>query len=309
MFLQTILTNAMLSSNTLARTVGRVVYNNADKILLGAGIGFIVGGTVSAALETTQLSDIFEDHKRCLAEAKEKTENRGKEIAIVYRDTAIDLLKAYGPCVLLTGLGIGCILGSHYILTSRYTALTAAYAVLDKSFDDYRGRVRDAVGAEKEYDIYNDVNEIEVTELNEKGKTKTHKEKLYNGSNSPYSWIFDESNPNWQKDPSLNEMFLEQRQEWFNRRLDKNGIVTLAEVLFELDLVQSKEDLPTWAFNMVWTKSNPDGDGYIDFGHRASMEFMSHREPSVWLNFNCDGILSKLRKEKNPMLAIQNGAA
>ena len=38
-----ILAKAMLSSNVLVRSAGTAVHDNADKILLGAGIGFIVG--------------------------------------------------------------------------------------------------------------------------------------------------------------------------------------------------------------------------------------------------------------------------
>ena len=304
MLFNSLLTSAMLSSNVLTHTIGSVLYKNADKILLGAGISMICGGTVSAIMTTTKLPDIHYDHQRCLEKAKEAPEDiRKKEVFKVYRDTVVDTLKAYGPCILLTGLGIGCIMGSHYILTSRYAALSVAYATLDKSFGEYRDRVRDVVGKEKEYDIYNNASEIEVCngEVDKKGNPITHKEKVYNGSKDPYSFIFDESNPNWKKDAELNVMFLEQRQEWLNRRLDSAGVVTLAEVLYELNIFENKKDIPSYAFDMVWVKDNPDGDGYIDFGHRANMDFMSHREPSVWLNFNCDGLLRKVRKEKNPV--------
>ncbi len=305
--LGSILTNAILSSNAVTHAIGSVLYKNADKILLGVGISAVCSGTVSAILTTTKIGDIREDHRRCLAEAKEAPEDiKKKEIFKVYRDTAIDTIKSYGPCILLTGIGIACIMGSHYILSSRYAALSVAYAALDQSFGEYRDRVRNVVGKEKEYDIYNGAEEIEIGEIDEKGKVKTRKEKVYNGSHNPYSFIFDESNPNWQKDAELNEIFLEQRQEWLNRRLDKSGVVTLAEVLYELNIFENKKDIPSYAFDMVWVKDNPDGDGYIDFGHRACMDFMSHREPSVWLNFNCDGLLRKIRKEKLPIAATAN---
>ena len=303
MLAQTLLTNAILSSNTLTHAVGSVLYKNLDKILLGVGITSICGGTVSAILTTTKIPDLYNDHKRCLAEAKAAPEEtRKKEVFKVYRDTAIDTLKAYGPCILLTGIGIGCIMGSHYILTARYTALSVAYATLDQSFKDYRGRVRDVIGKEKEYDVYNNASEVEVwdgNEVDKKGNPVTHKEKTYTGSKDPYSFLFDEANPNWKKEPGLNKMFLEQRQEWLNRRLDAAGVVTLAEVLYELDLFENKRDIPSYAYDMVWVKDNPDGDGYIDFGHRNCMDFMADRENSVWLNFNCDGLLRKIRKEKD----------
>ena len=311
MLLNNLLTSAMLSSNVLTHTIGSVLYKNADKILLGAGISMICGGTVSAIMTTTKLPDIHYDHQRCLEKAKEAPEDvRKKEVFKVYKDTVIDTLKAYGPCILLTGLGIGCIMGSHYILTSRYAALSIAYATLDKSFGEYRDRVRDVVGKEKEYDIYNNAYEVEAWDsekdgVDKKGNPIMHKEKHYGGSKSPYAFLFDESNPNWKKEEGLNVMFLEQRQEWLNRRLDTAGVVTLAEVLYELNFFDSKKDIPSYAFDMVWVKDNPDGDGYIDFGHRGSMDFMSNRERSVWLNFNCDGLLRKVRKEKNPVALTQ----
>ncbi|MBO7450442.1 MAG: hypothetical protein J6U54_08730 [Clostridiales bacterium] len=316
-----IIANAMLSSNAVVNTVGSTLYKNADKILLGFGIGSVCAGTVSAIMTTTKIKDVIEDHERCMAQALEgPEEGRGKRKFEVYKDTAIDLIKAYGPCVLLTSIGIASIMGSHYILSSRYATLSVAYAAMDQSFKEYRNRVKDVVGAEKEYDIYNNAYEVEEWDsekdgVDKKGNPITRKEKYYNGSKSPYSFLFCEqglgnyANPNFQKDdPQANIMFLEQRQEWLNRKLDHKKIVTLAEVLYDLGFVEDGDDIPTYAFQMVWDKNNPNGDQYIDLGHRYCMPFMAGNQDEVWLNFNCDGLLSKIRKEKDPILKTEKGS-
>jgi hypothetical protein len=313
--------NAMLSSNEVVSTVGKVLYKNADKILLGFGIGSICAGTVSAIMTTTKIKDVVADHERCMAEALEgPEEGKGKRKLLVYKDTAVDVLKAYGPCILLTGIGIASIMGSHYILSSRYAALSVAYAAMDQSFKDYRSRVKDVVGEEKEYDIYNNAYEVEEWDsdkdsVDKKGNPITRKEKYYKGAKNPYSFLFGQfglgntANSNFQKDdPRANIMFLEQRQEWLNRRLTSKKIVTLAEVLIDLGIAEDGSDIPTYAYQMVWDINNPNGDQYIDFGHRACMPFMAGNQDEVWLNFNCDGLLSKVRKEKDPVLKAEKGS-
>ena len=139
--IETLVARAVLSSNTIANSVGKAVYKNADKLLLGAGTTLIVGGTVSACLKTETIKSIKAKHQAKIAKIDEEIEDqkeRGKAKWAVYKDTAIESLKTFGPCVLLTGTGICAIMGSHAILSRRYASLQVAYTMLDKSFNDYR---------------------------------------------------------------------------------------------------------------------------------------------------------------------------
>lgn len=296
---------AMFSSNVLASNIGRGLYKNADKILLGVGTGMIVGGTVSACVKTKTIKQIKADHQAKLAKIDaeiEDSKERGKAKFAVYKSTAIEYLKTFGPCVALTGTGITCILGSHYILSRRYASLQVAYSLLDKSFTDYRDRVKDAVGKKKEYELFNNISEEEIVETDENGKTKKVKVKRKKGANSPYVFIFDEiNNPNWKKDPALNKSFLETRQWYANDLLRRKGIVTLAEILWDLDFFETMRDIPSYAFEMVWEYGG-SGDDEIVFGYQEDEGFMAGEDPDVVLNFNCDGLLRKVRGESLPIL-------
>ena len=222
----------------------------------------------------------------------------------MYKNTTLDIIMAFGPCVLLTGTGIAAILGSHYILSRRYASLQVAYSMLDNSYREYRDRVREAVGKKKEYELFSNQSEIEAIEDDGNGKMKKTKKKLKKGSGNPYCFIFDESNPNWQKNPALNRQFLEQRQWYANDLLHHKKVVTLAEILFSMDFFSDMREIPTYCYEMVW-EDGGCGDNEIIFGFQDDEGFMEGHDPSVMLNFNCDGMLRKIRKEPMPILKTQ----
>lgn len=295
MFVENILRSAMLSSNHIMRGAGTVIHDNADKILLGVGISCIVGGTVSAVVSSKNIANIIENHKKAVEQANyiEDKKERGQAKITVYKDTAIEMLMTFGPCVLLTGTGIACIIGSHHILTQRLASCQAAYAMLDTSFREYRERVKATVGAEKENDIFNNTSEVEVEVKDEKGKTKKTKQKVKAGPKSPYSYLFDEANANWQKQGTANRDYLLQRQWWCNDQLNRWGEISLAEVLMNVDAYDYRSDVPALYFDIIWKK----GD-YVDFGLEDNKDFMDGVEKSTWLHFNPSGFRKKVRQMK-----------
>lgn len=308
--LETIVTRALFSSNVIANSVGKAVYKNADKILLTTGVGLVSGGLVTACLKSETLKSIKEGHMERLealnAKEFESDKERGKAKVEVYKDTVITTLKTFGPCVLLTGTGIACIIGAHSVLSRRYASLQVAYTMLDQSFNDYRSRVKDAVGAKKEYELFNNITEEEIVETDENGKTVKKKVKNKKGANSPYTFIFDEANPNWNKDPKLNKTFLESRQWYANDLLHRKKIVTLAEILYSMDFFDDMRDIPSYCFEMIWQEGGT-GDDEIIFGYQEDEGFMNGEDPSVVLNFNCDGLLRKVRNETTPILGTAKG--
>lgn len=311
MLFGTLLTRAMLSSNMVANTIGKTLYKNADKILLATGTGLIVGGTVSACVKTTTIKQIKENHRLKIEKINNEIEDkkeRGKAKWGVYRDTAIDYLKTFGPCVLLTGTGITCILGSHAILSRRYASLQVAYSLLDKSFSDYRERVKEKIGAKEERMLFDNVEEHKIVEMNEDGTTTERTERIKKGSGNPYCFIFDESNPNWKKDPILNKTFLESREWYANDLLRRRKMVTLAEILWDMDFFDDMRDIPSYCFEMVW-QIGDTGDNEIVFGYQEDEGFMAGEDPNVVLNFNCDGLLRKVRKEDYPILKTAKPSA
>ena len=144
----------------------------------------------------------------------------------------------------------------------------------------------------------------DIYEEGEDGKVKEHKEEVvaFGPSASPYSVCFDDSNPNWVSDRSANMTWLLQKQEYINRIMLPNkpdGVLTLNEVLEELGFPRTKEgQYVGWEYKPDPEKSL--GDGMIDFGLSEALfddEIELARterrnpEPSIWLDFNVDGMI------------------
>jgi hypothetical protein len=171
------------------------------------------------------------------------------------------------------------------VLEKRNASLSAAYSALTLSYNEYRKRVMDQYGNEKELDIYHAAKD---ETLKEDGMTIKIKRADPNNW-SPYAKFFDESNQNWKRNSELNRMFVQCQQTWANDVLKGRGHIFLNEVYDMLGFPR------TQAGQMVgWVWGN--GDDFIDFGlyEAASSQFINGWEQSIILDFNVDGEIHQL---------------
>lgn len=291
--------------------VGFQIKKHSPEILVVGGVIGVVGSTILACRATTKVSAVLDKAKEeietihTVAESPEfaeeyTAEDSKKDLTIVYAKTGLQVAKLYAPAVVLGALSITSILASNNILRKRNVALAAAYAAVDKSFKEYRGRVverfGEAVDRELKYNIK--AQEVEETVVDEKtGKEKKVKKTVevvgdYNAG--PYAKFFDESCRPWEKDPELNLMFLRAEQNWANDRLKARGFLYLNEVYERLDID------PTMAGQHAGWVYAPDieghdGDDFVDFGiydvyRKTSRNFVNGIEPVVVLDFNAGDI-------------------
>ena len=291
--------------------MGFAIKKHSPEILVVGGVIGVVGSTILACRATTKVSEVLDKAKEeietihTVAESPEfaeeyTAEDSKKDLTIVYAKTGLKVAKLYAPAVVLGALSITSILASNNILRKRNVALAAAYAAVDKSFKEYRGRVIDrfgeAVDRELKYDIK--AQEIEETVVDEKtGKEKKAKktvEVVGDHLAGPYAKFFDESCRPWEKDPELNLMFLRAEQNWANDRLKARGFLYLNEVYERLDID------PTMAGQHAgWVYApdieDHDGDDFVDFGiydtyRKGARNFVNGLEPVVVLDFNAGDI-------------------
>lgn len=285
-------------SSTIARTALKTSKVSPQVLFISGIVG--MGATVVLACRATlKVEEVLEKTEKALIDVKEVqsgsrdigkesyTDNDAKkDTATIYIHAVLDLSKLYGPAIIVGVLSVSALAGSHNLLTKRNASLVAAYGALEKAFDGYRGRVREAYGEKREQEIYHDVLPCEIEDP-ETGKKKT--QKLANGG-SPYSKLFDEFNVNWEATPEYNFLFLKLRQSQFNQRLQAKGHLFLNEVYDDLGIERTKEGAV-----VGWIKGN--GDDYVDLGifnreHEEQMhEFMVGREKAIWLDFNVDGLI------------------
>lgn len=286
------------------------VKKHSPEILIFIGIGGVITSTVMACKATTKIETILkESHEKidAIHAAKEATkvedveytpEDEKRDLAIVYIQTGVKLAKIYAPSVILGVLSISSILASHDILRKRNVAIGAAYAAIDKSFKEYRGRVierfGEAVDRELKYNIK--AEKIEETIVDpETGKEKKIKKTVEVADDiigySPYAKFFDESSSCYEKDPETNLFFLRAEQSYANDRLRARGYLTLNEVYERLGIPTTRAgQIVGW----VYDPENPNGDNYVDFGiydiyRERNRDFVNGYERSILLDFNVDG--------------------
>jgi hypothetical protein len=291
--------------------IGFKFKKHSPEILVVAGVVGIVASTVMACKAPTKVSEIVDESKQTIDAIHDALENEkqtaegevytqedaNKDMAIVYTQTGLKFAKLYGPSVILGVASIACIIGSHRILRKRNVALAAAFATVDKSFKEYRGRLIDRFGNELDRELRFNIKakEIEETVVDENGNetvvTKTVEVVDPNVAHSLYSVIYCEGCTGHTKSPELNKVFLIQQQNYANDKLRLNHIVTLNEVYDMLGVPRTAYgQIAGW----VWTEDGTAGDNYIDFGifdrnNPKACDFVNGYERSIVLDFNCIG--------------------
>ena len=232
-----------------------------------------------------------------LLESGRYTEKDGKkDLTAVYTQTGVKLVKLYAPAVVVSGLGIASILASYKILNTRNVALSAAYTVVDKSFKDYRKRVKERFGDKVDHELRHNLKSemIEVTTVDEDGNERVELKEINTAvidENSDYAIFFDESSKYWERDAEYNKMFVKQVERAANRKLKQQGHLYLNEVY---KMLGAKETRAGQIVGWVYDEKNPIGDNKVDFGiydvhNEAKRNFVNGFEQSILLDFNVDG--------------------
>lgn len=300
----------MKNKNEIVKSVSGVVNKSVMKlkkhspeILIVAGIAGTVVSAVVACKATTKVNKIVEDTKNDIekvhtavdtgiTEAGESysVEDSKKDLTIIYAQTGIKFAKLYAPAVILGTLSITSILASNNILRKRNVALGAAYAAIDTSFKEYRGRVIERFGEQVDTELKYGIKAKKFEEVEvdpETGKEKKVKKTVMVADpnlQSDYAVYFDSKSRNFETNFDYNRMFLKAQQQFANDKLQTRGHLFLNEVLDDLDLPR------TSAGQIVgWTKDGPDG--YVNFRilevERETED--GRHEPALLLDFNVEG--------------------
>ena len=278
------------SVKTLSFKGAALVQKYAPEILTGLGVIGVATSTVLIAKQTLKLEETVDKAELRLLAAKNVKEEGGDSLAVVkaYLANTGDIVKLYGAPVSLALASIASILAAHGIMRRRNAALVAAYGVLETAFANYRERVREVVGEEREKELYYGVRE--VTEVSESGKKKITKNGAQ-GPLSPYALLFDESNKYWEPEAGTNKTFLLIKQQHFNDMLFMRGHLFLNDVHRALGFPETKAGQA-----VGWVYDSERGDGFVDLGiyvpeSDVKRDFINGWEPNIWLNPNVDGVI------------------
>lgn len=295
-------TEIMKSVNGVASKTIMKLKKHSPEILVVAGIAGTVVSAVLACKATTKVAEILDETKGTLDTIHEgmktgaingqeyTTEDGKKDTVVVYAQTGMKLAKLYGPAIILGTLSITSILASNNILRKRNVALGAAYAAIDKSFKEYRGRVIERFGEQVDTELKYGIKAKKFEEIEvdpETGKEKKVKKTVMVADpnlQSDYAVYFDSKSRNYETNPDYNRMFLKAQQAFENDKLQTRGHLFLNEVLDDLDLPR----IPAGQI-VGWTKDGPDG--YVNFRivevERETED--GRHEPALLLDFNVEG--------------------
>lgn len=282
----------------VTRSVAKKVFvakKNSPHIFFVGGVAGVFVSTVLACRATLHLEDALDEIKTDIDSVKAmgKSETRNpdyteeayyKDLGFVYGKAGGKLTKLYGPSAVIGFASIAALTGSHVQMTRRNAYLGAAFAALSKAYDEYRVRVIEELGPEREYEIYSGIEEGTLEVDGKKSKVPV----ISKGGTSPsiYARSFNASNPNWRKNADYNRMYLSAQEKYANDRLRARGYLFLNEVYESLDLEWSHAgQIVGW----IWDSEN--GDNYVDFGINEYYNFdaLTSHEPEIWLDFNVDG--------------------
>lgn len=290
------------------------VKENSPTILLVGGIASVVGGTIAAVASTEKADKAMDEFKEQIdryhkavekAEAKDDpeydypVEDRKRHIRLIYSHMIMSMAKIYLPTVLLETVGIAMICKSHSIMNKRNASLAAACAALQKSYDEYRKRVRERFGDEVEQEIFYGTKVekyVEKTTSENGVTTEEEKERVTVDPLSIWSFFVDETCSRvWSKDPhiTLNNLILVQRQ--LNDMAYYKPFVTLNDLYW---LVGHKltDDGLVWG----WKGGK---DVHIDLGifdgtKEATRRFVNGLEDVVLITPNIDGNIYQMSKDE-----------
>jgi len=294
------------------KTIGNLVTSNAGRqvlklqkhsptILFAAGVIGFGATVVLAARATLRVHDVLDRHQETKdkmlamvdAEIAEYTpEDYKKDLVKLYANTTAHFVKLYGPSVVIGVTAIAALTGAHVVLNRRNVAVTAAYAAMQKGFREYRQRVMNEYGEEKDKEFRYGLVDGEIVEETDEGPKVVATKKLGGKDVSIYARFFDEYSTSYQKNQDYNRLFVKCQQNYANDLLRSRGHVFLNDVYDMLGLSRTKEGAV-----VGWVLGN--GDDYIDFGVFRGDQFMGQQfvngnENSVLLDFNVDGVVYDL---------------
>ena len=287
------------------------VKKHSPEILMVAGIAGTIVGTVLACKATTKVSKIIEEKNKnvedvhtCLEDnTKEYTEEDSKkDLTIIYAQTGVKLFKLYAPAIGVMTLSFASIIAGHKVLKKRNVAIAAAYAVIDKSFKQYRKNVIEEFGEGVDQQMRFGLKSKEIKKKDKDGKTVKETEYYIDPDANPldniseYARFFDAASSNFAKDPEYNMMFLRRQQDYANEMLKSRGHLFLNEVYDLLDIPRSKAgQVVGWVYDK---NGNTKGDNYVDFGlyrnDQGTRRFVNGLEYNILLDFNVDGVIYDL---------------
>lgn len=286
----------------VAGRAGLLLRKAAPDILFGLGISGLIGAAVLAAKagrEHDQLQELNDVHisetteilsSEVSAQRISETEYK-KELGLVYIQSGARWIKLYGPAIGLATASIISLVVGHRQTKQRMASAIAAYTLIERSYAQYRQRVIEKLGQDKDDEFRfgePETHSYDIVDVD--GKKKKQKYRVYRDV-SDYVAFFDEFSLYYRSDAPMNMYFLKTQQAHLNDLLQSQGHVFLNEVWDRLGIPRTKAGAV-----VGWVKNSETGDGIINLGLYSDRNtaFVNGHETACLIDPNVDGVIYDL---------------
>jgi hypothetical protein len=208
---------AKFDISKLLKTATNTLVKHGPEILTGLGVAGMIGCTILAVKATPKALKLIEEEK----------EKKGVE-KLTPVETVKAAWKPYTPAVALGTASVACIIGASATNYRRNAALTAAYKLSETAFTEYREKVVETIGEEKEKEVKSKIAK-DLVEKNPVSKNTV----VVTGSGN--TLCLDETSGRYFYS---DKNYIEKIQNTLNQRMlfDICGYVSLNEFYDELDI-------------------------------------------------------------------------
>lgn len=146
--------NVMTIIRKSAKSMERTVKKHAPEICIGIGVAGMITSTVLAVRSTPKALKLLEERK---------TELSMPELPPV--EIVKTAWKCYIPTTVTMALSIGCIVGGISINAKRNAVLATAYKISESAFTEYKNKVVEECGEEKEKNIQKKIDQDHIEQI------------------------------------------------------------------------------------------------------------------------------------------------
>lgn len=310
---------------------GSGVKRHMPELLFVGGAGLIYLGVFKAGEAGVKWEEKKDEHEIELDKLQElfddgeiSEDELAKENLKEYGRTTIDFSKCWAKSLIITTVGLSAVGYGFKLLHDENRQLKDGLFDIALATAAYRGRVRDYVGEDKEYDLFHNIKRelVEEEYVDENGKKKKRKvEKIVNegeqvrGGHNSYFFGCGDAHYN---DMLSNKFFIDDSEKMFNRMLvgrGDHGVLKKAEVLrhFRWD---DHDPYPLEAEENGWIYlKEEDYEGhyeYYDDGTPRIVKFNTSKDFGIdtsetWVDLNCYPVAPFLKAYQEELLKDRFG--
>lgn len=259
-------------------------------IFVGVGIYETIKGTKKMP-ETTAIRDAaLEEINTCEHDETYSDKDRKKDKAAVYKKYWLSTAYNYSGAIACEVIGYSLVLGGMGIISKRYSTLLGSYLMSQETVKEYRARVRDKVGVDKEAELYSGITTKTTTKTVEEDGQKVKKTSMsfVGDLDKPrdFSFCFDESCGAWVNNPEYNRAFAEYTMRYLCDEVATEGFITGNRIFREFERAPgtySARDAAVWGVKHDKNKIVP-----IDY------QILDNGDANIWIILHLDYIWDQL---------------